>query len=278
MNWVRVTAKAPCPVCRRPDWCGVSSDGRFAVCMRVPSDQPTRNGGYLHKLFIEVRDPPPPRKRFVPPPAPPRDFADMMEAWTRNTPQDALGTLAASLGVSVSALAEIGAARASRPAAWAFPMRDGYGRTVGVRLRGDNGDKWAVKGSKEGLFYPESVPPDHVAIVCEGPTDTAAVLTLGLWAVGRPSCMGAIDHVRRLCRRLCVTHLVVMADNDRPKPRPGGGWWQPGFDGARKLVAAVGLPFKLLAPPDKDVRAWVGSGATRADFEFLADSQTWRYE
>lgn len=33
--WHPVSRRAPCPVCDRPDWCAVSSDGRVARCMRV---------------------------------------------------------------------------------------------------------------------------------------------------------------------------------------------------------------------------------------------------
>jgi len=277
MNWLRVSSKSPCQVCKHPDWCGISENGRLAICMRVPSDSPTQNGGYIHRLTFEVRNHPPPRPRKAAPPPNSLDFAAMLDAWCRKSPQDSITALGASLGVSPQALAEIGAVRGGQTGVWAFPMHDGDGKIVGIRLRSDAGQKWAVKGSKEGLFYPESVPPDHVAVVCEGPTDTAAALTLGLWAVGRPSCMGAVEHVKRLCRRLLIAHLVVVADNDDPKPRPGGGWWQPGFDGARKLVEAVGLPFKMLAPPAKDIRAWVRAGATRAAFEYLADSQAWRF-
>lgn len=278
MNWLRVSSKSPCQVCRHPDWCGISEDGRLAICMRVPSDSPSKNGGYIHRLTFAVRNYPPPRPRKAAPSPPSMsDFTTMTDTYIRQTAQDDIAALSEALGVSPVALSEIGAARASQPGVWAFPMRDGDGKIVGIRLRSDAGQKWAVKGSKEGLFYPESVPPDHVAVVCEGPTDTAAALTLGLWAVGRPSCMGAMEHVKRLCRRLLITHLLVVADNDDPKPRPGGGWWQPGFDGARKLVEAVGLPFKMLAPPAKDIRAWVCAGATRAAFDFLADSQAWRF-
>ena len=277
MNWLRVNSKSPCQVCKHSDWCGISEDGRLAVCMRVPSDSPTKNGGYIHRLTFEVHNHPPPRPRKATPPSNPLDFAAMLNAWRRKSPQDSITALGASLGVSPQALAEIGTVRGGQPGVWAFPMRDGDGKIVGIRLRSDTGHKWAVKGSKEGLFYPESDPPDRIAVICEGPTDTAAALSLGLWAVGRPSCMGAVEPVKQLCRRLFITHLVVIADNDDPKPRPGGGWWQPGFDGARKLVEAVGLPFKMLAPPAKDIRAWVQNGATRAAFDFLADSQAWRF-
>lgn len=48
LRLVRVTPKGPCPVCRKGDWCGVFADAPVTICMRVPSDRPTRNGGYLH--------------------------------------------------------------------------------------------------------------------------------------------------------------------------------------------------------------------------------------
>lgn len=275
MNWQRVSHKKPCPICGKPDWCTITPDGTAVCCMRIESACQMRNGGFLHKLADRPRQYVPVR-RFAQPPPSTLDFAAMMDGWVRNTPLDALETLAASLGVDVLALAALGAARHSQQAAWAFPMRDGNGKTVGIRLRDNNGHKWAVKGSKVGLFYTEGKPQDHIAVVCEGPTDTAAALTLGLWAIGRPSCQGAVDHTLQLCRRLRIDHLLIMADNDEPKPRPGGGWWQPGFEGAAKLAAAVGLPYKILAPPAKDIRKWVQAGATRINFDFLEQSQTWR--
>ena len=30
-----LTASQPCPICRRPDWCRVSTDGDLALCRRV---------------------------------------------------------------------------------------------------------------------------------------------------------------------------------------------------------------------------------------------------
>ncbi|BCV20412.1 DUF3854 domain-containing protein [Moorella sp. Hama-1] len=44
----RVSRREPCPICGRTDWCGINS--RLAVCMRVESDYPVSNGGWLHKL------------------------------------------------------------------------------------------------------------------------------------------------------------------------------------------------------------------------------------
>ncbi len=45
---LRVSYQNPCPICDKPDWCGVFDDGHAAICMRVESDHPTQNGGWLH--------------------------------------------------------------------------------------------------------------------------------------------------------------------------------------------------------------------------------------
>lgn len=44
----RVTRSHPCPVCGKPDWCGYTDT--IAICMRVPSDRPSKNGGWVHRL------------------------------------------------------------------------------------------------------------------------------------------------------------------------------------------------------------------------------------
>lgn len=45
----QVTRFNLCPACGRPDWCVISADRSVAICMRIASDRPTRNGGFLHK-------------------------------------------------------------------------------------------------------------------------------------------------------------------------------------------------------------------------------------
>lgn len=57
MSFRPVTKRRPCPVCRKPDWCGLSSDGNVVICMRVESEHKTRNGGYLHVLSIMPNTP-----------------------------------------------------------------------------------------------------------------------------------------------------------------------------------------------------------------------------
>jgi len=60
-----VTAKHPCPVCDKPDWCSVSANGEVVVCMRVGdgAHKPTKNGGWLHLTV----DPTRPRNGYTAP-------------------------------------------------------------------------------------------------------------------------------------------------------------------------------------------------------------------
>ncbi len=46
-SFLRHTRAHPCPICGKPDWCRSFDDG-YVECMRVESNRPTRNQGYLH--------------------------------------------------------------------------------------------------------------------------------------------------------------------------------------------------------------------------------------
>jgi conjugative relaxase-like TrwC/TraI family protein len=56
---VRVRRKDPCPICKKGDWCSVSTDRAIAICMRVSSDHRAKNGGFVHILDgrIQSRQP-----------------------------------------------------------------------------------------------------------------------------------------------------------------------------------------------------------------------------
>jgi len=53
-----VTRKHPCPICEKPDWCGLTDDGAIAICMRVVdgSIRDARNGGFVHVLKERERE------------------------------------------------------------------------------------------------------------------------------------------------------------------------------------------------------------------------------
>jgi len=129
------------------------------------------------------------------------------------------------------------------------PMRDGLETIVGIRLRNERG-KFAVRGSRQGIFT-TTMKPQPTMYVCEGPTDTAAAVDLGLFAVGRPNCCCGGADIREFCRRHAVRRVVMLSDNDKP-----------GLDGARKVGLEIGLLFAVYVPPAKDLRAYLRLGGT----------------
>jgi hypothetical protein len=227
--------------------------------MRIESAKALHNGGWMHWL----KDRPP---RPVPPPRPVRrepaaDFAAMHAAWAAKTGMEAVCDLAEALGVSYRALYRLGAAWAPQHAAWVFPMRDGEGLIVGIRLRAMDGRKWAVRGSRAGLIYEPALDGASPLLICEGPTDTAAAMTLGFAAIGRPSCRGQEDLLRTRLQQW-RDDVVIVADHDAAKENGQ----RPGLAGALDLVRELAKPVRCVLPgPCKDIREWVRAGATRAD-------------
>jgi DNA primase len=148
-------------------------------------------------------------------------------------------------------------------------MCDGYGNVVGIRLRNERG-KFAVRGSRQGVFLAEFEESGRAAraptlFVCEGPTDTAAAIELGLFAVGRPNCCCGGAEIKVFARRHDCRRVVIISDNDKP-----------GIDGARKVGAELKLPFAIYVPSAKDVREFVRLGGTRAMIENTLQGTVWQ--
>jgi hypothetical protein len=261
MSYSRVSKSNPCPICKKPDWCRVFADG-WVECMRVPSDRPAKSGGWLHwqGQFSTAASPPLPARVA----ALTINATKLHRDWLAETTPAALVAFAHELGLSVAALEAAGAAWAAPYAAWAFPMCDGHGNTLGIRLRANDARKFAVRGSKQGIFIAK-VPPQPWLFVCEGPTDTAAAVDLGLFAVGRPNCCCGGPEITIYARRHHCRRVVVVADNDKP-----------GLDGARKVGAEIKLPFAVYVPPAKDLREFVRLGGTRALIENTLNSTLWQ--
>ena len=264
MSFTRVTKQNPCPICRQAglrgiDWCRVFADG-WAECMRVHSDKPAKSGGWMHRIGEGPRRNVPPPPKWQPTPI---NATKLMREWLAATTATALDEFASSLGVSTASLAAVGAAWAAPHAAWAFPMSDGYGNVVGIRLRNERG-KFAVRGSRQGIFL-ANVPAQKTLFVCEGPTDTAAAVELGLFAAGRPNCCCGGPEIKVFARRHSCSRVVVISDTDKP-----------GLDGARKVGGELNLPFAIYVPPAKDVREFVRLGGTRAMIENTLKGILWQ--
>jgi len=269
---IRVSRRNPCPVCKAPDWCGITEDGVIAVCMRVESERPAKNGGWTH-IVGKPTGRPAIKLTFVPlaPETPSIDAHALWSTWQTATPSDCIHEEADRLGVSGFAWAAVGAVLTEHDD-WAIPMHDGSGCVTGIRLRKVDGQKLSVRGSRAGVFLPlpgRGFDPAGDAIIVEGPTDTAAALTLGLYAIGRPSCLGQEDIVIQTTRRLNLASLTIVADNDGP-----------GIAGGRKLadaIASAGIKHRLVTcAAHKDMRAWVRGGATRELVEETWGMARWR--
>lgn len=150
----------------------------------------------------------------------------------------------------------------AKKSAYTFPMRDSKGRVIGIRLRYPSGSKSSVKTSRNGLFFSPSFDPKQRVFVTEGPTDTAALLGLGLQAVGRPSCNSGGAALSQLLGY--GAKVVVVADCDKP-----------GRDGANKIAATLKRTcrtIKVIEPlRGSDACDWVADGATADVVNCVAD-------
>ncbi len=266
MIWTHASKQTPCPICGKEDWCTFGD--RAMLCQRVASDKPHASTGWYH--FYDQKPPQFERKESTPPPRG-INAPKIMRQWRERTTALQFNLLATQLGVLPESAMAIGAAWAPEHKAWAFPMKDGHGETVGIRLRNSSGFKWAVSGSKQGLFLPSSaVRLQPCAYLPEGPTDTMAGLSLGMYTIGRPTNLVGLEHMKVALRRLRIFKVIVIADNDEEKDL-GGRQMRPGIVGAFKLKRELGLPSVVWQPTGniKDLRQFCQCGGTKA----LIDSQ-----
>lgn len=250
MSFERVTLRRHCPICDKPDWCSITDGG--VICMRVESQHATKNGGWFHPSDKAIKHEY--IKQKTEPARAPPNFTALMSVWRAST-FGRLDQLASELELEVRALDALGTAYSQSNNAYAFPMSDPDGRVVGIRLRNDIGEKWAIRGSKAGLFIPWDAMKWlslRDIFICEGPTDTAAALTLGFFAIGRHACIGQEDMVAQVIKESCAKNVYVCFDNDGP-----------GVRGAEKLCQSLNRRVTRVIPPAKDLREFVANGGSR---------------
>jgi hypothetical protein len=172
--------------------------------------------------------------------------------------------LAQTLGLRVDVLARLPLlgyfATDPHGGCWTFTESNGAGNVVGITRRYRDGKKLAVAGGGRGLIVPDGWDQGKGPVFAvEGPSDTLAMLALGLAVVGRPSNYGGADYLGQLLKAVAADREIIIVGEWDPKP--DGKW--PGRDGAAstaaKVAATLGRPVKWALPPvgAKDVRAWL---------------------
>lgn len=277
-GFVRVNKSRPCPVCKKTDWCLVAKDGSAAICPRVPSNKPLGESGFLHKLAESTRMHIP--KCFEPKEVRIDPVSIMAKYWDAMTESER-DRLAGDLGVHSHALVALSVGKADQylEGTYAFPMRDPSGNIIGIRLRNATGSKWAVAGSRAGLFF-GTIERGVPIYVCEGPTDTAALISLGKSAIGKPSCSSGNDMIKAMIDYYRPPLVVIVADVDGkehcdfcetdfcPTCRPG----QYGAERTARVLSALGVSIKVIEPVEaKDIRQWYKQGGTKRGLQRIVE-------
>lgn len=264
---VSATRAKPCPVCEKPTsnregycvidwvrgrvWCGHARDsfqGRFFNLSESEWSAPP-------KEVKTVRDDPEVNWE-----------AEQLDLAAAMTPQ-LRRKHAKLIGVSESALIRLRAGF-HESGAVSFPMRWADGKVGGIRLRCEDGFKFAIRGSKNLLFVPDNFNRFDHAVICEGPTDTAAGIDIGLNIVGRASALTCREELFKVCQN--AKSVVIVRDAD-----------EVGLRGAEQVATDLykkHIPVKIIRPlGHKDLRSWKAGGLTTELFKSVcANYSNWK--
>lgn len=265
MTWFRVNRSKKCELCGHDSWCTFSDDG-YIYCMRPDEVDPcppagmkmikqTTDGGAVFAPGNSDGNWVPTKKRREPEVKKVINWSRLQQKFVEACTLEHDKKLSDELNVPSYVFAAMGVGWSEGHNAYSWPMYTENWDINGFRLRTIDGSKFAVKGSKDGIFgVPVALADDRLLLVAEGPTDTAALRHLGYYAVGRPSCRGAVETVAALGMN---ADIVIVADADGP-----------GRKGARELATRLMRTSKrvrIIQPTQgsKDAREWISNGITK---------------
>lgn len=293
-QWTRVSRSKPCAICGKGDYC--TRSGGLVLCMRVESQKPSgcKLGGWLHSVSDGRQEI---THTTVPKEKPRIDWT--LLAQKMFAAPNAAGEryyLSKTLVVKEAALVELGVGsgwddyRSLPYSSW--PERDAQGVVVGIVRRYRDGAKKMIRWSSHGLYYADGFlrMTNGPVFMPEGGSDTAAMLSLGLNVIGRPSNLGGVDQLAELAATIHKRNrLVVMAERDEkprgehpscPKYCRGCLRCWPGLIGAKETAKRLEERLKRKVfwtlPEAKDVRAWLNEHDEITAVEFLKAVRTWK--
>ena len=185
MSWSRCSSGTPCKICGATRWCGYTDQGR--VCCMAEAKGRTEdmdttgfrrlrvdgNGGVHYwpaDQSIHVTSNQKPRIKKVT--ATTINWERIHLKFQSSLPPH-LDWLCAELDIDKLTVSEMQVGWSDGHFAYTFPMRDNNRKIVGFRLRKRDGGKYAIRGSREGLFLPSLVKgPEQMIVIAEGPSDT----------------------------------------------------------------------------------------------------------
>ncbi len=99
----------------------------------------------------------------------------------------------------------------------------------------------------------------------EGPTDTAAAISCGLFAIGRPSCSSGVHEILQLIRTCRTIHeVIIISDNDGP-----------GRNGALALQKLLKVKSCVVTLPCKDMREFHKIGGNAEMIDYIVADTVW---
>lgn len=131
-----------------------------------------------------------------------------------------------------------------------FPMYNAQRQIIGIKKRNLNGRKWCVRHSKLGIYLPRHFSASQGVYICEGESDTAAMLSKGYNAIGRASATSCKAILRELLKD--CPEITIISDYD-----PHG----LGYKESCKLAKVFERHVHIVLNRDyKDIREWINSG------------------
>ncbi|EMI55834.1 primase-helicase zinc-binding domain-containing protein [Rhodopirellula sallentina] len=189
-----------------------------------------------------------------------KDLGRLVDRWHGAMKSQWWSRLESKLGLPAAELMRLRVGWSSQDKATTWPMVDHHGNVVGVRLRCmKTGKKWSVVGGSAGVFCPAELSTGMDRLfIAEGPTDCAALLSIGFDCIGRPSCNGAVAITTNLVKRLHPSEVVIVADDD------ANGAGKRGAESLAVALVTVCARVRIIFPPAgiNDARDWVRNGAT----------------